>query len=70
MCLPEKPKFLKLILTVRIYSILHKQMCNKCLVTLYLIVKIGWLLVAHTCNPSYSEGRDQEESNLRPAPAK
>jgi hypothetical protein len=26
-----------------------------------LILKICWALVAHTCNPSYSGGRDQED---------
>jgi hypothetical protein len=25
--------------------------------------------VAHTCNPSYSGGRDQEDCGLMPAPA-
>jgi hypothetical protein len=25
--------------------------------------------VAHVCNPSYSEGRDQEDSGLKPARA-
>jgi hypothetical protein len=25
--------------------------------------------VAHTCNPSYSGGRDQEDRGLKPAPA-
>jgi hypothetical protein len=27
----------------------------------------SWVLVAHTCNPSYSGGRDQEDHSLRPA---
>jgi hypothetical protein len=27
----------------------------------------SWALVAHTCNPSYSGGRDQEDHNLKPA---
>jgi hypothetical protein len=27
------------------------------------------VLVAHACNPSYSEGRDQEHQSLKPAPA-
>jgi hypothetical protein len=26
--------------------------------------------VAHTCNPSYSGGRDQEDHGLKPAPEK
>jgi hypothetical protein len=26
----------------------------------------SWALVAHTCNPSYSGGRDQEDHNLKP----
>jgi hypothetical protein len=26
-------------------------------------------MVAHTCNPSYSEGRDQEDRSLKPAQA-
>jgi hypothetical protein len=25
------------------------------------------VLVAHTCNPSYSGGRDQEDHSLKPA---
>jgi hypothetical protein len=25
-----------------------------------------WALVAHTCNPSYSEGREQEDHSSRP----
>jgi hypothetical protein len=28
-----------------------------------------WVLVAHACNPSYSEGRDQEYCSLKPAQA-
>jgi hypothetical protein len=28
----------------------------------------GWRLVAHTCNPQYSGGRDQEGYGSRPAP--
>jgi hypothetical protein len=28
---------------------------------------ISWVLVAHTCNPSYSRGRDQEDQVLKPA---
>jgi hypothetical protein len=31
-----------------------------------IIKKICWVPVAHTCNPSYSGGRDQERS-LKPA---
>jgi hypothetical protein len=27
----------------------------------------SWVLVAHTCNPSYSGGRDQEDHGLKPA---
>jgi hypothetical protein len=27
----------------------------------------GWLLLAHTCNPSYSGGRDQEDHSSKPA---
>jgi hypothetical protein len=27
----------------------------------------NWVLVAHTCNPSYSRGRDQEDQVLKPA---
>jgi hypothetical protein len=29
----------------------------------------SWVPVAHTCNPSYSGGRDQEDCSLKPAPA-
>jgi hypothetical protein len=28
---------------------------------------ITWVLVAHTCNPSYSGGRDQEGCTSKPA---
>jgi hypothetical protein len=28
-----------------------------------------WVLVAHTCNPSYSGGRDQEDDDSKPAQA-
>jgi hypothetical protein len=28
-----------------------------------------WALVAHTCNPSYSRGRDQEDCDLKPGGA-
>jgi hypothetical protein len=30
----------------------------------------SWVLVAHTCNPSYSGGTDQEDRSLKPAPSK
>jgi hypothetical protein len=29
----------------------------------------AWALVAHTCNPSYSRGRDQKDHGLKPAQA-
>jgi hypothetical protein len=29
----------------------------------------NWMPVAHTCNPSYSEGRDQEDHSMKPAQA-
>jgi hypothetical protein len=29
----------------------------------------SWMLVAHTCNPSYSGGRDQEDRGSKPAQA-
>jgi hypothetical protein len=29
--------------------------------------KTNWALVAHACNPSYSEGRDQEDHSSKPA---
>jgi hypothetical protein len=29
-----------------------------------------WALVAHTCNPSYSGGRDQEDHSSKPVQAK
>jgi hypothetical protein len=32
--------------------------------------KGDWVLLAHTCNPSYSGGRDQEDCSSRPAWAK
>jgi hypothetical protein len=28
---------------------------------------VSWVLVAHTCNPSYSGGRDQEDRGWKPA---
>jgi hypothetical protein len=28
---------------------------------------LGWVPVAHICNPSYSGGRDQEDGGLKPA---
>jgi hypothetical protein len=28
---------------------------------------ISWVSGAHTCNPSYSGGRDQEDHSLKPA---
>jgi hypothetical protein len=31
---------------------------------------MSWALVAHTCNSSYSRGRDQEDQLLKPAWAK
>jgi hypothetical protein len=30
----------------------------------------SWALVAHTCNPSYSEGRDQEDRGSKSATGK
>jgi hypothetical protein len=36
----------------------------------YKVGHVGWIPVAHACNPSYSEGRDQEDHNLKPAPQK
>jgi hypothetical protein len=32
--------------------------------------KRSWVLVAHTCDPSYSGGRDQEDCGLKPTRAK
>jgi hypothetical protein len=29
--------------------------------------KLSWVPVVHTCNPSYSGGRDQEDHCLKPA---
>jgi hypothetical protein len=29
----------------------------------------SWVLVAHFCNPSYSEGRDQEDYSSKPTQA-
>jgi hypothetical protein len=28
---------------------------------------VGWVPVAHTCNPNYSGGRDQEDCSSKPA---
>jgi hypothetical protein len=30
-------------------------------------IELSQVLVAHTCNPSYSEGKDQEDHGLSPA---
>jgi hypothetical protein len=32
-----------------------------------LSIHLSWILVAHACNPSYSEGRDQEDCGSKPA---
>jgi hypothetical protein len=32
-----------------------------------LKVSFTWVPVAHTCNPSYSGGRDQKDCGLKPA---
>jgi hypothetical protein len=29
--------------------------------------KTGWVLVSHSCNPSGSGGRDQEDLSMKPA---
>jgi hypothetical protein len=39
------------------------------LVFLYFKSMEGWVLVAHTCNPSYSDGSDQEDHGSKPAQA-
>jgi hypothetical protein len=36
-------------------------------VSLRVRVKSLWALEAHTCNPSYSRGRDQEDQGSKPA---
>jgi hypothetical protein len=33
---------------------------------LALNIKWSWVLVAHACNPNYSEGRDQKNPGSRP----
>jgi hypothetical protein len=33
------------------------------------VLASAWVLVAHTCNPSYSGGRDQEDHGSKPARA-
>jgi hypothetical protein len=35
----------------------------------YNIFLNSWALVAHTCNPNYSGGRDQEDRGSKPAQA-
>jgi hypothetical protein len=35
--------------------------------SLFLKIIITWVLVAYTCNPSYSGGRDQEDHGSKPA---
>jgi hypothetical protein len=32
--------------------------------------KLCWVLVAHACNPNYSEDRDQEDHGSKPALSK
>jgi hypothetical protein len=32
--------------------------------------QLGWVPIAHTCNPSYSGGREQEDHGLKPTQAK
>jgi hypothetical protein len=32
-------------------------------------LKVVWVLVAHTCNPSYSGDKDQEDCGSKPAQA-
>jgi hypothetical protein len=47
---------------------LHKRF--PILLNLVMHLKDGsiiWVLVAHSCNPSYSGGRDQEDHGLKPA---
>jgi hypothetical protein len=34
-----------------------------------MFASISWAQVAHTCNPSYSEGRDQEDHGFKSARA-
>jgi hypothetical protein len=34
---------------------------------LFFKKKKSWLLVAHTCNPTYSGGRDQKDQGSQPA---
>jgi hypothetical protein len=29
--------------------------------------RLGWVLLAHACNPGYSGGRDQEDLSSKPA---
>jgi hypothetical protein len=38
------------------------------IITIIIIHKLD--IMAHTCNPSYSEDRDQEYHTLKPAPGK
>jgi hypothetical protein len=32
-------------------------------------IDLSWVLLAHTCNPSYSEGSNQDDSSSKPAQA-
>jgi hypothetical protein len=34
-----------------------------------MLQESGWVPVVHTCNPSFSEGRDQEDRNSKPVQA-
>jgi hypothetical protein len=34
---------------------------------IFLKEQYSWVLAAHTCDPSYSGGRDQEDWGLKPA---
>jgi hypothetical protein len=54
---------LKWAIDVNRYFPKDTQMVNK-------QIKKCWTLVAHTCNTSYSEGRNQEDHDLKPAQTK
>jgi hypothetical protein len=49
-----------------LYSISTRQICyNPC----FQVVTVDWVLVAHTCIPSFSGIRDQDDNSVKAAQA-
>jgi hypothetical protein len=50
----------------------YKEKCHKVLMTPIIFAGksiLGWVPVAHTCQPCYLRGRDQEDLDSKPAQA-